>query len=114
MAAAVAAAVAAFATPRITSAAVIAFIDVILIIYLDLIIKIGFFWVKRLISHPNTYRASELGSQVFEPGCRAPYDVATCRDSLARCGQLPKKAVYTAVVLEEHVVKFLKLFDNYI
>jgi hypothetical protein len=114
MAAAVAAAVAASATPRITSAAAIASIDVILIIYLDLIIKIGFFWIKRLISHPNTYRASELGSQVFEPGCRALYDVAICRNFLARCGQLPKEAVYTAVVLKEHVVEFLKLFDDYI
>jgi hypothetical protein len=85
-----------------------------LIIYLDLIIEIGFFWVKRLISHPDTYRASEFGSQVFEPGCRASYDVATCRDFLARCGQLPREAVCTAVVLEKHVVEFLKLFDDHI
>jgi hypothetical protein len=114
MAAAVAAAVAAFATPRIASAAAIAFINVILIIYLDLIIEIGFFWVKRLILHLDIYRASELGSQVFEPGCRAPYDVAICRNFLARCGQLPREAVCTAVVLEKHVVEFLKLLDNYI
>jgi hypothetical protein len=100
--------------PQIASAAVIAFIDVILIVYLDLIIKIGFLWVNRLISHPNTYRASELGSQVFEPGCWAPYDIATCRDFLARYGQLPKEAVCTAVVLKKHVVEFLKLFDDHI
>jgi hypothetical protein len=114
MAAAVAAAVAASATPRIASAAAVAFIDVILIIYLDLIFKIGFFWVKRLISHLDIYRASELGSQVFESGCRALYDVAICRDFLARCGQLPREAVCTAVVLKEHVVEFLKFLDDHI
>jgi hypothetical protein len=42
IAAFIAAAVAAFATPQIAFAAAIAFIDIILIVYLDLIIKVGF------------------------------------------------------------------------